>query len=176
MFEVCMLLLVVTSSMYCGIYFQPVLLCSKRFCCEGVFAVHSGGDCGCVVCPQSVPAFVPAPPVAPVPSPAPMPPVHPPPPMEDEPVSKKLKSEDSLIPEEEFLRRNKVHVWVRVLDCSTPAPKGAVKPIPAQRCKNTWQERDFLKYLLSFVIPEQTKPLCLSLGKATQSGIVLFCN
>lgn len=55
-----------------------------------------------------VSAFVPAPPVAPVPSPAPMPPVHPPPPMEDEPVSKKLKSEDSLIPEEEFLRRNKV--------------------------------------------------------------------
>jgi len=39
-----------------------------------------------------------------------MPPVHPPPPMEDEPVSKKLKSEDSLIPEEEFLRRNKVCV------------------------------------------------------------------
>uniref|UniRef100_A0A8C0EY80 Splicing factor 3a subunit 1 n=1 Tax=Bubo bubo TaxID=30461 RepID=A0A8C0EY80_BUBBB len=58
--------------------------------------------------PMIVPtAFVPAPPVAPVPSPAPMPPVHPPPPMEDEPVSKKLKSEDSLIPEEEFLRRNK---------------------------------------------------------------------
>ncbi|NWZ50303.1 SF3A1 factor, partial [Haliaeetus albicilla] len=62
--------------------------------------------------PMIVPtAFVPAPPVAPVPSPAPMPPVHPPPPMEDEPVSKKLKSEDSLIPEEEFLRRNKVRVW-----------------------------------------------------------------
>ncbi|NXD73681.1 SF3A1 factor, partial [Eolophus roseicapillus] len=61
------------------------------------------------LCP--LPAFVPAPPVAPVPSPAPMPPVHPPPPMEDEPVSKKLKSEDSLIPEEEFLRRNKVSVF-----------------------------------------------------------------
>ncbi|PKU29611.1 splicing factor 3a subunit 1 [Limosa lapponica baueri] len=60
------------------------------------------------------PAFVPAPPVAPVPSPAPMPPVHPPPPMEDEPVSKKLKSEDSLIPEEEFLRRNKGPVTVKV--------------------------------------------------------------
>ncbi|RMC06064.1 hypothetical protein DUI87_17609 [Hirundo rustica rustica] len=61
--------------------------------------------------PMIVPtAFVPAPPVAPVPSPAPMPPVHPPPPMEDEPVSKKLKSEDSLIPEEEFLRRNKVKI------------------------------------------------------------------
>lgn len=53
-------------------------------------------------------AFVPAPPVAPVPAPAPMPP-HPPPPMEDEPVSKKPKSEDSLMPEEEFLRRNKVY-------------------------------------------------------------------
>lgn len=53
-------------------------------------------------------AFVPAPPVAPVPAPAPMPPVHPPPPMEDEPASKKLKTEDSLMPEEEFLRRNKV--------------------------------------------------------------------
>lgn len=52
MFEVCMLLLVVTSSMYCGTYFQPMLLCSKRFCCEGVFAVHSGGDCGlCCVSP-----------------------------------------------------------------------------------------------------------------------------
>lgn len=61
--------------------------------------------------PHPISAFVPAPPVAPVPSPAPMPPVHPPPPMEDEPVSKKLKSEDSLIPEEEFLRRNKVRVW-----------------------------------------------------------------
>uniref|UniRef100_A0A8B9J2A3 Splicing factor 3A subunit 1 n=1 Tax=Amazona collaria TaxID=241587 RepID=A0A8B9J2A3_9PSIT len=65
--------------------------------------------------PMIVPtAFVPAPPVAPVPSPAPMPPVHPPPPMEDEPVSKKLKSEDSLIPEEEFLRRNKGPVTVKV--------------------------------------------------------------
>ncbi|NXR14249.1 SF3A1 factor, partial [Semnornis frantzii] len=65
--------------------------------------------------PMIVPtAFVPAPPVAPVPSPAPMPPVHPPPPLEDEPVSKKLKSEDSLIPEEEFLRRNKGPVTVKV--------------------------------------------------------------
>lgn len=73
-----------------------------------------GVTVGCVVCPPSIPAFVPAPPVAPVPSPAPMPPVHPPPPMEDEPVSKKLKSEDSLIPEEEFLRRNKGPVTVKV--------------------------------------------------------------
>ncbi|NXD31309.1 SF3A1 factor, partial [Spelaeornis formosus] len=76
--------------------------------------INVGVTVGCVVCPLSIPAFVPAPPVAPVPSPAPMPPVHPPPPMEDEPVSKKLKSEDSLIPEEEFLRRNKGPVTVKV--------------------------------------------------------------
>ncbi|KAK7834385.1 hypothetical protein U0070_017571, partial [Myodes glareolus] len=65
--------------------------------------------------PMIVPtAFVPAPPVAPVPAPAPMPPVHPPPPMEDEPPSKKLKTEDSLMPEEEFLRRNKGPVSIKV--------------------------------------------------------------
>ncbi|KAM9173315.1 LOW QUALITY PROTEIN: splicing factor 3A subunit 1-like [Pangshura tecta] len=64
--------------------------------------------------PMIVPtAFVPAPPVAPVPAPAPIRP-HPPPPMEDEPVSKKPKSEDSLMPEEEFLRRNKGPVTVNV--------------------------------------------------------------
>lgn len=54
------------------------------------------------------PAFVPAPPVPQPPSAAPAPPAHPPPPHEDEPVSKKMKTEDNLIPEEEFLRRNKV--------------------------------------------------------------------
>uniref|UniRef100_A0A6J0U6T9 Splicing factor 3A subunit 1 isoform X1 n=1 Tax=Pogona vitticeps TaxID=103695 RepID=A0A6J0U6T9_9SAUR len=64
--------------------------------------------------PVSSPAFVPAPPVPPVSAPAPMPPVHPPPPMDDEPASKKLKSEDSLMPEEEFLRRNKGPVTVKV--------------------------------------------------------------
>jgi len=54
------------------------------------------------------PAFVPAPPVPQPPSSAPAPPAHPPPPHDDEPVSKKMKTEDNLIPEEEFLRRNKV--------------------------------------------------------------------
>ncbi|XP_075685721.1 splicing factor 3A subunit 1 isoform X1 [Rhinoderma darwinii] len=59
-------------------------------------------------------AFVPAPP-APLPTPAPLPPNHhPPPPMEDEPSAKKMKSEDSLIPEDEFLRRNKGPVTVKV--------------------------------------------------------------
>lgn len=53
-------------------------------------------------------AFVPAPPVPQPPSVVPAPPIHPPPPRDDEPLSKKMKSEDNLIPEEEFLRRNKV--------------------------------------------------------------------
>ncbi|KTG33140.1 hypothetical protein cypCar_00040361 [Cyprinus carpio] len=67
--------------------------------------------------PMVVPAaFVPAPPVPQPPSTvsAPMPPAHPPPPHEDEPSSKKMKTEDNLIPEEEFLRRNKGPVAVKV--------------------------------------------------------------
>uniref|UniRef100_A0A3Q3RTM5 Splicing factor 3a, subunit 1 n=1 Tax=Mastacembelus armatus TaxID=205130 RepID=A0A3Q3RTM5_9TELE len=65
--------------------------------------------------PMVVPAaFVPAPPVPQPPSSAPAPPSHPPPPHEDEPVSKKMKTEDNLIPEEEFLRRNKGPVAVKV--------------------------------------------------------------
>ncbi|XP_008336618.2 splicing factor 3A subunit 1-like [Cynoglossus semilaevis] len=58
--------------------------------------------------PMVVPAaFVPAPPVPQPPS-APAPPAHPPPPHDDEPVNKKMKTEDNLVSEEEFLRRNKV--------------------------------------------------------------------
>lgn len=67
--------------------------------------------------PMVVPAaFVPAPPVPQPPSsaPAPLPPAHPPPPHEDEPSSKKMKTEDNLMPEEEFLRRNKGPVAVKV--------------------------------------------------------------
>lgn len=64
--------------------------------------------------PMVVPAaFVPAPPVPQPPS-APAPPIHPPPPHDDEPVNKKMKTEDNLIPEEEFLRRNKGPVAVKV--------------------------------------------------------------
>ena len=85
-------------------------------------------------------AFVPAPPVAPVPAPAPMPPVHPPPPMEDEPASKKLKTEDSLMPEEEFLRRNKVCIseccpqpgvsrWAGAVSSPTPVTRSLAHPI-----------------------------------------------
>ncbi|MBN3273542.1 SF3A1 factor, partial [Polyodon spathula] len=68
--------------------------------------------------PMVVPAaFVPAPPVPQPPSsaPAPMPPARPPPPPhEDEPASKKMKSEDNLIPEEEFLHRNKVPTYTLI--------------------------------------------------------------
>ncbi|KAM6954705.1 splicing factor 3A subunit 1 [Aplochiton taeniatus] len=66
--------------------------------------------------PMVVPtAFVPAPPVPQAPSaPQPMPPAHPPPPRDDEPSSKKMKTEDNLIPEDEFLRRNKGPVAVKV--------------------------------------------------------------
>uniref|UniRef100_A0A8C5PGN1 Splicing factor 3A subunit 1 n=1 Tax=Leptobrachium leishanense TaxID=445787 RepID=A0A8C5PGN1_9ANUR len=59
-------------------------------------------------------AFVPAPPVAPLPAPVPLPPSHPPPPLDDEPTAKKMKTEDNLMPEEEFLRRNKGPVTVKV--------------------------------------------------------------
>ncbi|XP_008333387.1 splicing factor 3A subunit 1-like [Cynoglossus semilaevis] len=64
--------------------------------------------------PMVVPAaFVPAPPVPQPPS-APAPPAHPPPPHDDEPVNKKMKTEDNLVSEEEFLRRNKGPVAVKV--------------------------------------------------------------
>lgn len=45
MFRVCMLLLVVlTSCMYCGIYFQPFLVCEWSLC-KGLSAVYSVDDC-----------------------------------------------------------------------------------------------------------------------------------
>ncbi|NXA55303.1 SF3A1 factor, partial [Nothocercus julius] len=103
--------------------------------------------------PMIVPtAFVPAPPVAPVPSPAPMPPVHPPPPMEDEPVSKKLKSEDSLMPEEEFLRRNKV--------CSNTAA------VPNMQDKTEWKLNG---QVLVFTLPlsDQVSVIKVKIHEAT---------
>ncbi|CAL9708530.1 unnamed protein product [Knipowitschia caucasica] len=63
--------------------------------------------------PMVVPtAFVPAPPLPQPPAPSPQ--VHPPPPHDDEPLNKKMKTEDNLIPEEEFLRRSKGPVAVKV--------------------------------------------------------------
>ncbi|XP_077416679.1 splicing factor 3A subunit 1 [Vanacampus margaritifer] len=64
--------------------------------------------------PMVVPAtFVPAPPV-PQPPNVPAPPSHPPPPHDDEPMNKKMKTEDNLIPEDEFIRRHKGPVAVKV--------------------------------------------------------------
>ncbi|XP_032899211.1 splicing factor 3A subunit 1 [Amblyraja radiata] len=57
-------------------------------------------------------AFVPAPPAIPAPMPSSLP--RPPPPLDDEPATKKMKSEDNLIPEEEFLRRSKGPVTVKI--------------------------------------------------------------
>ncbi|XP_069789495.1 splicing factor 3A subunit 1 [Narcine bancroftii] len=63
--------------------------------------------------PMVVPsAFVPAPPTVPAPIPSSIP--RPPPPLDDEPATKKMKSEDNLIPEEEFLRRSKGPVTVKI--------------------------------------------------------------
>ncbi|OCT98119.1 hypothetical protein XELAEV_18010347mg [Xenopus laevis] len=98
-------------------------------------------------------AFVPAPPVAPVPAPAPMPPAHPPPPLDDEPAAKKMKSEDSLIPEEEFLRRNKGPVTVKV-------------QVPNMQDKTEWKLGG---QVLSFTLPlsDQVSVMKVKIHEAT---------
>uniref|UniRef100_A0A8C3G7T3 Splicing factor 3a, subunit 1 n=1 Tax=Cyclopterus lumpus TaxID=8103 RepID=A0A8C3G7T3_CYCLU len=74
--------------------------------------------------PMVVPtSFVPAPPVPQPPSSAPAPPSHPPPPHDDEPVNKKMKTEDNLMPEEEFLRRNKVCICSIVMAVKLNIPR-----------------------------------------------------
>ncbi|XP_006010684.1 splicing factor 3A subunit 1 [Latimeria chalumnae] len=104
--------------------------------------------------PMLVPtAFVPAPPVAPVPTSAPMPPSHPPPPMEDEPSSKKMKTEDSLMPEEEFLRRNKGPVTVKV-------------QVPNMQDKTEWKLNG---QVLAFTLPltDQVSVIKVKIHEAT---------
>ncbi|XP_040207955.1 splicing factor 3A subunit 1 isoform X2 [Rana temporaria] len=98
-------------------------------------------------------AFVPAPPVAPVPTSAPLPPSHPPPPMEDEPSAKKMKSEDSLIPEEEFLRRNKGPVTVKV-------------QVPNMQDKTEWKLNG---QILAFTLPlpDQVSVIKVKIHEAT---------
>ncbi|CAF88067.1 unnamed protein product, partial [Tetraodon nigroviridis] len=81
--------------------------------------------------------FVPAPPVPQPPSVVPAPPIHPPPPRDDEPLSKKMKSEDNLIPEEEFLRRNKGPVAVKV-------------QVPNMQDKSEWK---LSGQVLNFTVP-----------------------
>jgi len=74
--------------------------------------------------------------------------------MEDEPVSKKLKSEDSLIPEEEFLRRNKVRVWAGGLwgSAGAPAPLGCWAASARRGCdeassraEGSWAQKCFAR-------------------------------
>ncbi|XP_053324530.1 splicing factor 3A subunit 1 [Spea bombifrons] len=98
-------------------------------------------------------AFVPAPPVAPVPAPAPMPPSHPPPPLDDEPAAKKMKNEDALIPEEEFLRRNKGPVTVKV-------------QVPNMQDKTEWK---LSGQVLAFTLPlsDQVSVIKVKIHEAT---------
>ncbi|XP_018411015.1 PREDICTED: splicing factor 3A subunit 1 isoform X2 [Nanorana parkeri] len=98
-------------------------------------------------------AFVSAPPVAPVPTQAPMPPAHPPPPLDDEPSAKKMKSEDSLIPEEEFLRRHKGPVTVKV-------------QVPNMQDKTEWKLNG---QILAFTLPlpDQVSVIKVKIHEAT---------
>lgn len=104
--------------------------------------------------PVVVPAaFVPAPPVPQPPSVVPAPPIHPPPPRDDEPVSKKMKSEDNLIPEEEFLRRNKGPVAVKV-------------QVPNMQDKSEWK---LSGQVLNFTVPltDQVSVIKVKIHEAT---------
>uniref|UniRef100_A0A8C5DUX0 Splicing factor 3A subunit 1 n=1 Tax=Gouania willdenowi TaxID=441366 RepID=A0A8C5DUX0_GOUWI len=98
--------------------------------------------------PMVVPAaFVPAPPVPQPPPSVPAPPAHPPPPHDDEPVNKKMKTEDNLIPEDEFLRRNKGPVAVKV-------------QVPNMQDKSEWKLNG---QVLNFTVPltDQSKSMKL---------------
>ncbi|TRY62231.1 hypothetical protein DNTS_024370 [Danionella cerebrum] len=113
--------------------------------------------------PMVVPAaFVPAPPVpqpptsipAPMPPPHPVHPVHAPhPPHEDEPSSKKMKTEDNLMAEDEFLRRNKGPVMVKV-------------QVPNMQDKSEWK---LSGQVLSFNLPltDQVSVIKVKIHEAT---------
>ncbi|XP_031426009.1 splicing factor 3A subunit 1 [Clupea harengus] len=105
--------------------------------------------------PMVVPtSFVPAPPVPQPPSSSnPMPPAHPPPPHDDEPMSKKMKTEDNLIPEEEYLRRNKGPVTVKV-------------QVPNMQDKTEWK---LSGQILSFTVPltDQVSVIKVKIHEAT---------
>ncbi|XP_030074457.1 splicing factor 3A subunit 1 [Microcaecilia unicolor] len=102
--------------------------------------------------PMIVPAaFVQAPPVNPAPTP--MAPVHPPPPMDDEPASKKLKTEDSLMPEEEFLRRSKGPVTVKV-------------QVPNMQDKTEWKLNGQM-LMFTLPLPDQVSVIKVKIHEAT---------
>uniref|UniRef100_A0A8D2ZSS4 Splicing factor 3A subunit 1 n=1 Tax=Scophthalmus maximus TaxID=52904 RepID=A0A8D2ZSS4_SCOMX len=104
--------------------------------------------------PMVVPTFVPAPPVPQPPS-APAPPSHPPPPHEDEPMSKKMKTEDNLIPEEEFLRRNK-----------GAEPSNESLQVPNMQDKTEWKLNG---QVLNFTVPltDQVSVIKVKIHEAT---------
>ncbi|XP_024294713.1 splicing factor 3A subunit 1 isoform X1 [Oncorhynchus tshawytscha] len=106
--------------------------------------------------PMVVPtAFVPAPPVPqpPRPRPDPQPPSQPPPPHNDEPASKKMKTEDNLMPEEEFLRRYKGSVSITV-------------QVPNMQDKTEWK---LSGQALNFTIPltDQVSVIKVKIHEAT---------
>ncbi|NP_001135217.1 splicing factor 3A subunit 1 isoform X1 [Salmo salar] len=106
--------------------------------------------------PMVVPtAFVPAPPVPqpPRPRPDPQPPSQPPLPHNDEPASKKMKTEDNLMPEEEFLRRYKGSVSVTV-------------QVPNMQDKTEWK---LSGQALNFTIPltDQVSVIKVKIHEAT---------
>nr|XP_033811585.1 splicing factor 3A subunit 1 isoform X2 [Geotrypetes seraphini] len=104
--------------------------------------------------PMIVPtAFVPAPPVNPANAPTQMAPIHPPPPLDDEPASKKLKTEDSLMPEEEFLRRSKGPVTVKV-------------QVPNMQDKTEWKLNGQM-LVFTLPLPDQVSVIKVKIHEAT---------
>ncbi|XP_019717333.1 splicing factor 3A subunit 1 isoform X1 [Hippocampus comes] len=104
--------------------------------------------------PMVVPAtFVPAPPVPQPPNIVPAPPSHPPPPHDDEPMNKKMKTEDNLIPEDEFIRRNKGPVAVKV-------------QVPNMQDKTEWKLNG---QVLNFTVPltDQVSVIKVKIHEAT---------
>ncbi|KAJ3603644.1 hypothetical protein NHX12_028389 [Muraenolepis orangiensis] len=103
--------------------------------------------------PMVVPSsFVPAPPVSQQQN-VPAPPSHQPPSRDDEPVNKKMKTEDNLMPEEEFLRRNKGPVAVKV-------------QVPNMQDKTEWK---LSGQVLNFTVPltDQVSVIKVKIHEAT---------
>ncbi|KAJ4922248.1 hypothetical protein JOQ06_019502 [Pogonophryne albipinna] len=98
-------------------------------------------------------AFVPAPPVPQPPSSGSAQSSHPLPPHDDEPANKKMKTEDNLMPEEEFLRRNKGPVAVKV-------------QVPNMQDKTEWKLNG---QVLNFTVPltDQVSVIKVKIHEAT---------
>ncbi|XP_077456664.1 splicing factor 3A subunit 1 [Stigmatopora argus] len=104
--------------------------------------------------PMVVPAtFVPAPPVPQPPNIIPAPPPHPSMSHDDEPMSKKMKTEDNLMPEDEFLRRHKGPVPVKI-------------QVPNMQDKTEWK---LAGQVLNFTVPltDQVSVIKVKIHEAT---------